>query len=142
MNLRSVDNLQIGATVTWRETEETNCWIKSLFYIFFAYKKYSRHFIIFRLNHWWQILTMSFILFWALTVFITWQSMGQSKVFRRRTKLLRVWNDMGVSDYIFIFIFMHLADAFIQSHLQCIPAIHVLSLCVFPGNRTHNLLRC
>ncbi len=42
----------------------------------------------------------------------------------------------------FTFTFMHLADTFIQSDLQCIPAIHVLSLCVFPGNRTHNLLRC
>ncbi len=42
----------------------------------------------------------------------------------------------------FTFTFMHLADAFIQSDLQCIQAIHVLSLCVFPGNRTHNLLRC
>ncbi len=40
-----------------------------------------------------------------------------------------------------IFIFMHLADAFIQSDLQCIQVIpvHVLSACVFPGNRTHNL---
>ncbi len=36
-----------------------------------------------------------------------------------------------------IFTFMHLADAFIQSDLQCIQAIHFL--CVFPGNRTHNL---
>ncbi len=35
--------------------------------------------------------------------------------------------------------FMHLADAFIQSDLQCIQAIHVLSVHVFPGNRTHNL---
>ncbi len=42
----------------------------------------------------------------------------------------------------FTFTFMHLADAFIQSDLQCIQAIHVLSLYVFPGNRTHNLLRC
>ncbi len=40
------------------------------------------------------------------------------------------------------FTFMHLADAFIQSDLQCIQAIHVLSLSVFPGYRTHNLLRC
>ncbi len=57
----------------------------------------------------WTILTMSFILFWALTVLIVWQSMGQSQtsrfsskissiVFRRRIKLLRVWNDLGVSD--------------------------------------------
>ncbi len=28
------------------------------------------------------------------------------------------------------FTFMHLADAFIQSDLQCIQAIHVLSLCI------------
>ncbi len=34
---------------------------------------------------------------------------------------------------------MHLADAFIQSDLQCIQAINFLSVCVFPGNRTHNL---
>ncbi len=32
------------------------------------------------------------------------------------------------------FTFMHLADAFIQSDLQCIQAIHVLSVCVFSGN--------
>ncbi len=37
---------------------------------------------------------------------------------------------------------MHLADTFIQSDLQCIQVIHVLSVYVFPGNRTHNLLRC
>ncbi len=34
---------------------------------------------------------------------------------------------------------MHLADAFIQSDLQWIQAIHFLSVCVFPGNWTHNL---
>ncbi len=34
---------------------------------------------------------------------------------------------------------MHLADAFIQSDLQCIQVIHVLSVCVSPGNRTYNL---
>ncbi len=34
---------------------------------------------------------------------------------------------------------MLLADAFIQSDLQCIQAIHFLSVCVFPGNQTHNL---
>ncbi len=41
--------------------------------------------------------------------------------------------------------FTHLADAFIQSDLHCkaIQAIQFfLSVCVFPGNRTHNLLRC
>ncbi len=41
------------------------------------------------------------------------------------------------------FTFMHFTDAFIQSDLQCIQVIHyMLSLCVFPGNWTHNLLRC
>ncbi len=39
----------------------------------------------------------------------------------------------------FTFTFTHLADAFIQSDLQCIQAIHVLSACVIPGNRIHNL---
>ncbi len=39
------------------------------------------------------------------------------------------------------FTFMHLADAFIQSDLQCIQAIHFLSVCVFLGNWTHDLLR-
>ncbi len=37
------------------------------------------------------------------------------------------------------FTFMHLADAFIQSDLQCIQAIHLYCQYVFPGNRTHNL---
>ncbi len=42
--------------------------------------------------------------------------------------------------YVYIFTFMHLADAFIQSDLQCIEAIHFfLSVHVFPGSRTHNL---
>ncbi len=35
---------------------------------------------------------------------------------------------------VFTFTFMHLADAFIQSHLQCIQVIHLLSVRVFPGN--------
>ncbi len=35
--------------------------------------------------------------------------------------------------------FMHLADAFIQSDLQCIQAMYILSVSVFPGNWTHNL---
>ncbi len=38
---------------------------------------------------------------------------------------------------------LHLADAFIQSDLRLyIQAIHFLSVCLFPGNWTHNLLRC
>ncbi len=35
---------------------------------------------------------------------------------------------------VYYYTFMHLADAFIQSDLQYIQAIHVLSVCVFPGN--------
>ncbi len=38
------------------------------------------------------------------------------------------------------FTFMHLEDVFIQSDLRYIQAIHLLSVCVFPGNWTHNLL--
>ncbi len=53
-SLRPADILQNGATVTRRDTEETNCW-KNVFFIFFAYKKYSCRFIKFRLNHWWQM---------------------------------------------------------------------------------------
>ncbi len=37
---------------------------------------------------------------------------------------------------------LHLSDAFIQSDLQCTQVIHLLSVCVFSGNRTHNLLCC
>ncbi len=37
-----------------------------------------------------------------------------------------------------IYIHIH-ADAFIQSDFQCIQAIHLLSVHVFPGNWTHNL---
>ncbi len=37
------------------------------------------------------------------------------------------------------YLHLHLSDAFIQSDLQCIQAIHVLSVCLFPGNWTHNL---
>ncbi len=29
---------------------------------------------------------------------------------------------------------LHLADAFIQSDLQCIQVIHLYAVCVFPGN--------
>ncbi len=40
------------------------------------------------------------------------------------------------------FTFMHLSDAFIQSNLQCIQAILLFYQYVFPGNWTHDLLRC
>ncbi len=38
-----------------------------------------------------------------------------------------------------IYIYAFLADAFIQSDLQCIQGIHLYCQYVFPGNRTHNL---
>ncbi len=41
--------------------------------------------------------------------------------------------------FIYMFTFKHLADAFIQSDLKCIQAIHFLSLHMFPGNQTHNI---
>ncbi len=40
----------------------------------------------------------------------------------------------GSTCCVFTFTFMHLADAFIQSDLQCIQAIIIVVLSVFPGN--------
>ncbi len=40
------------------------------------------------------------------------------------------------------FTFTHLAGAFIQSDLQLHSGYKFSLVCVFPGNRTHNLLRC
>ncbi len=37
---------------------------------------------------------------------------------------------------------LHLSDAFIQSDLQLHSGYTFSLVCVFPGNRTHNLLRC
>ncbi len=53
--LRPSDALPNGATLTQRDREETNCSINVVIFIFFAYKKYSRRFIKFWLNHWWQM---------------------------------------------------------------------------------------
>ncbi len=53
--LRPSDTFQNGATLTQRDRNETNCWINVFIFIFFAYKKYSRRFIKFRLNLWWQM---------------------------------------------------------------------------------------
>ncbi len=52
-------------------------------------------------------------------------------------------NTTTVSEVItFTFTFMHLADAFIQSDLQLHSGYTISLVCVFPGNQTHNLLRC
>ncbi len=40
------------------------------------------------------------------------------------------------------FTFMHVADAFIQSDLVHSGYNLFLSVCVFPGNLTYNILRC
>ncbi len=37
---------------------------------------------------------------------------------------------------------MHLADTFIQSDLQLDSGYTISLVSVFPGNQTHNLLRC
>ncbi len=52
-SLRPADILQNGAMVTRRRIDELLN--KVVIFIFFAYKKCSRHFITFRLNHWWQM---------------------------------------------------------------------------------------
>ncbi len=54
---------------------------KVIFFVFFAQKKCSRHFIIFGLNHWWQMdySDDAFHTFLGFAVLITWQSLGQSQ---------------------------------------------------------------
>ncbi len=44
--------------------------------------------------------------------------------------------------FLTFFLHLHLADAFIQSDLQLHSGYTFLSVYVFPGNRTLNLLRC
>ncbi len=58
------------------------------------------------------------------------------------TKQTKKNNNYYYRIIISIFTFMHLADAFIQSDLQLHSGYTFLSVYVFPGNRTHNLLRC
>ncbi len=52
------------------------------------------------------------------------------------------WGEFRLTDTDLVtFTFMHLADAFIQSDVQ-LHSVYTFSLVhVFPGNRTHNLLR-
>ncbi len=49
--------------------------------------------------------------------------------------------DIKDEKLLFTFTFMHLADAFIQSDLQCIQVIHLLSVCV-PWELNPQPLRC
>ncbi len=56
---------------------------------------------------------------------------------------LNLYNTVLFWGFIYIYItFTHLADAFIQSDLQLHSGYTFSLVCVFPGNRTHNLLRC
>ncbi len=48
--------------------------------------------------------------------------------------MLRVAQIRKEPGYVMLYKHLHLADAFIQSDLQCIQAIRCLSVCVFPGN--------
>ncbi len=45
-------------------------------------------------------------------------------------KLATGCHSNATDSLIFLFTFMHLADTFIQSDLQCIQFIHFLSVCV------------
>ncbi len=53
--LRSVDNLENGATVMRRDREEMNWWKKKSLFLFSLRTKSSRRFIKFRLNQWWHM---------------------------------------------------------------------------------------
>ncbi len=75
-------------------------------------------------------------LIWVSILFIT---LYYSSVPEIRKQLYCLPRQLPSKYLSFTFTFMHLADAFIQSDLQCIQAIHFLSVHVFPGNRTHNL---
>ncbi len=48
----------------------------------------------------------------------------------------------GISQSVPTFTFMHLAHAFIQSELQCIQVIHLLSVCVEHCELNPCPLRC
>ncbi len=75
---------------------------------------------------------------------------NESKIYKSFTFLNKFQEKINFSRYyiffldvplcnIYIYTRMHLADAFIQSDLQCIQVIHLLSVYVFPGNLTHDL---
>ncbi len=67
---------------------------------------------------------------------VGWYKMNQTVIKESQSCL---WDRVIWILYGFTFIFTHLADAFIQRNLQCIQVIHLLSVCVFPRNLTHDL---
>ncbi len=52
----------------------------------------------------------------------------------RSTEVCLYSENVPLTDHCNITLHLHLADAFIQSDSQCIQVIHLLSVCVFPGN--------
>ncbi len=102
-SLRPVVTLQNGVNV-----ELLN---KVVIFVFFAYKKYSRSFITFRLNHWWQMdysddvchtfLGLDSVKYLAVNGTVTRLAIFIQNILNcvpKMNKALWVWNDMGVSD--------------------------------------------
>ncbi len=89
-----------------------NCWIKSLFFVFFAPLKYSRSFVKLMLNHWSHMDYFNDVLttFLGLECYVSvvLLSMEGQKALRlhpkylnlcsEEEKVLWVWNDMKVSN--------------------------------------------
>ncbi len=82
-----------------RETERRRIVEKKLFLFSLHTKSILVALIKFRLNHWWRwtILTMSFNIFWTLTVLFIWQSMGQSQASLFHPKYLKNVSEDGWS---------------------------------------------
>ncbi len=81
-----------GYSPKWRYTdaEETNSWIKSLFLFVLLHTKsilVTSYCYDWTTDGRWTILMMFFILFRALTVLFTWQSMGQTQASRFSSKI-------------------------------------------------------
>ncbi len=84
---------------------------KVVIFIFFAYKKYSRRFIKFRLNHWWQMdyfgdvfhtfLGLDSVIYLAVNGTVKSLPVFIQNILNcvpKTNKAFLVWNDMGVSD--------------------------------------------
>ncbi len=89
-----------------------NCWILLLFFVFFAHTKYSRNFIKWWFNHWCHMDHFNYVLTTFLcldhggTLAVYWRQrtlrfQTSEFVFWRCMKVLRVWNDMRVSNSFF-----------------------------------------
>ncbi len=85
MIIHKLNYMYLGWKNTWKNTLLN----KVPICIFFVYKKYSD----WTTDGRWTILTMSFILFWALTVLFTWQSMEQSQASLFHHKYLKLCSE-------------------------------------------------